>query len=444
MNIRPIMSLSPYIRGKWAIKIMLIRMGDEKHYVSKRFGPGKLLNLDLKEIEGDDVIRLTLFNNVVDQYVGRLNIGCIYYVANCTIKRKNVFFNSTKGSNYELTLSEDCQGKIIEALPALYERQDLSVTFITCEQAFAGRTIGDIVENLIGVVSYFGPCEPLSKGFGGHHYYTKREIRITDETGTITIMLWNTDTNSIQIEETGVNIIMISGGVLYQYANMIHLIKGNIGSIHVNPNTERSACLRQWWLKNSIVPFEVFRVFGLPKFQSLFQFKRESIEEGEKFCRFKGIITAVRVKGGKKKSTLTYVSCTNCNSSIPECFRDESFCKICIKKVDATHGLKIDILVRTPFAKCFVSAINVQAEVLLGLSVDQVLSENIQETDITSRLMFKTFDFCVGKKKGNRYFYSRREVEIYDKYIIKSIQKVNHKSYNNYLIEEIKKMTGVE
>lgn len=451
MNIFPIVSLSPYRRGKWTIKVVIIRIGDTKTYQSAKFGPGKLLNLDLKEFGGDDVIRLTLFNSAVDRYAARLVASRVYFVRNCQIKRKNLSYNRTIGSDFELTLGDSAgtnndDDNIVEVVDEQEDSRPLS--FALCNQVFVGKRVGEIADNIVGIVSHFGPLEPFTTLSGGSRQYFKREVRLTDRTGSVSIVLWNDDAQKFQLSGDEVHTMLLSGGILNEYAEMIHLVRGVSGVITVDPHIEYSDSLKAWCQEqNRSLCIASATLFGLPLFSTLYEFHNECLsaladgDKSEKYCRFVGMITFVGGKGGGKKwcKVATYRACINCNLKVHD-WNSDHYCEKCFGRTLTKERLAIDIFVRDAFGKCFVVAIGPEAESILGLSVDEYKSLNLSVADIKARLECQRMEFCIARKVGNEY-YNRPKgtITLNQHFIIKSVRKLpsTYKEYNKYLINEI-------
>lgn len=60
-------------------------------------------------------------------------------------------------------------------------------------------------------------------------------------------LLWNEDASRIEVDENGLHTIMLVGGVLHEYVEIIYLIRGISGSINIDPDIQRSISLKEWW-----------------------------------------------------------------------------------------------------------------------------------------------------------------------------------------------------
>lgn len=97
--VMPISALSPYTEA-WTIKARCTQKSDIKTWANPK-GEGKLFSATLIDATGE--IRITGFNDQVDQFYDIIQEGSIYAVSNSQVKPSKRAFNTTK-NDYEIHL----------------------------------------------------------------------------------------------------------------------------------------------------------------------------------------------------------------------------------------------------------------------------------------------------------------------------------------------------
>lgn len=149
MRIIPIDALNPY-QGRWIIKIKVASKGELGCFSNTR-GEGKLFSFDLFDADGGE-IRVTYFNDVVDQFFDQIVVGNVYLISRGSLKPAQKNYNHLP-NDYEIHLDS------ASTIQQCYE-DDASIL----RNHFHFRNIGDIenmesniITDLIGIISSISP-----------------------------------------------------------------------------------------------------------------------------------------------------------------------------------------------------------------------------------------------------------------------------------------------
>lgn len=173
------------------------------------------------------------------------------------------------------------------------------------------------------------------------------------------------------------------------------------------------------------------------------------------YFRIKGIITSITFKG-TRNDELTYKACPICMTKLYDWGSSDGYrCEKCMCWIVNGYITRFlfDILVRDGFSKSFVTIFGSMAENLLGLTPREVEEKKLTLADIRNRLMWRTCDFCCKyaptkpfirntNTTVSRNFRFKKTSEHFMKFTLVDAQKLCYKTYNAYLISEIKALTG--
>jgi len=176
-----IAALNPY-QGRWTIKARVTTKSDVRRFHNTR-GDGKVFSFDLLDADNGE-IRATCFNNVVDRFYDKIDVGMVYFITNGSLKVAKKNFNHLK-NDWEIFLESS------STVEPCFEG-DGSIP----QQQFHFRPIGDVenMENnamvdVIGIVVSINLSSTIMRKNGIETH--KRTLQIKDRSGhSVEITMW--------------------------------------------------------------------------------------------------------------------------------------------------------------------------------------------------------------------------------------------------------------
>ncbi|KAL1225986.1 Replication protein A 70 kDa DNA-binding subunit C [Cardamine amara subsp. amara] len=180
-RIIPIAALNPY-QGRWTIKVRVTSKGELRRFSNTR-GEGKVFSFDLLDADGGE-IRVTCFNDVVDQFFDLIVVGNVYLISRGSLKPARKDYNHLP-NDYEIHLDS------ASTIQQCYD-DDAAIP----RNQFHFRNIGDIenmesnsVIDLIGIVSSISPTGTVIRKNGSE--VGKRALQLKDMSGrSVEVTMW--------------------------------------------------------------------------------------------------------------------------------------------------------------------------------------------------------------------------------------------------------------
>ncbi len=180
-RIVPIATLNPY-QGQWTIKARVTAKSDVRRFHNAR-GDSKVLSFDLLDADNGE-IRATCFNNVVDKFYDKIDVGMVYFITKGYLKVAQKNFNHLR-NDWEIFLESS------STVEPCFEG-DGSIP----QQQFHFRHIGDVenMENnamvdVIGIVMSINLSSTIMRNNGIETH--KRTLQIKDRSGhSVEITMW--------------------------------------------------------------------------------------------------------------------------------------------------------------------------------------------------------------------------------------------------------------
>uniref|UniRef100_A0A1J3K0V5 Replication protein A subunit n=1 Tax=Noccaea caerulescens TaxID=107243 RepID=A0A1J3K0V5_NOCCA len=239
----PISALNPY-QGRWTIKVRVTSKGELRRFNSTR-GDGKVFSFDLVDADGGE-IRVTCFNEVVDQFFDQIVVGNVYLITKGSLKPARKEYNHLP-NDYEIHLDN------ASTIQQCYE-DDAAIP----RNKFHFRDIGDIehmesnsITDLIGIVSSISPTGTIMRKNGTEAQ--KRALQLKDMSGrSVEVTMWG---NFCSAEGQRLQSLCDSGvfPVLAVKAGRISEFNGKqvstIGSsqLFIEPDLPEARELREWY-----------------------------------------------------------------------------------------------------------------------------------------------------------------------------------------------------
>ncbi|CAA7033831.1 unnamed protein product [Microthlaspi erraticum] len=239
----PISALNPY-QGRWTIKVRVTSKGELRRFNSTR-GDGKVFSFDLVDADGGE-IRVTCFNEVVDQFFDQIVVGNVYLITKGSLKPARKEYNHLP-NDYEIHLDN------ASTIQQCYE-DDAAIP----RNKFHFRNIGDVeqmesnsITDLIGIVSSISPTGTIMRKNGTEAQ--KRALQLKDMSGrSVEVTMWG---NFCSAEGQRLQSLCDSGvfPVLAVKAGRISEFNGKqvstIGSsqLFIEPDLPEARELREWY-----------------------------------------------------------------------------------------------------------------------------------------------------------------------------------------------------
>ncbi|CAF2117484.1 unnamed protein product, partial [Rotaria magnacalcarata] len=176
-----IAQINQYNNG-WSIKGIVTNKSNVHHYKNSR-GEGTLFSFDLQDSTGE--IQITAFNNECSRLFSIIEIGQVYVLANASVKPANQQYNKLS-SIYEIIAT--AQTSVSHTSIDDFIHVPISkYNFIRLNEIAMQQV--DAYLDVIGIVNLV--CDPTMVTNKTHKKsYATRIISILDETGSISVTLW--------------------------------------------------------------------------------------------------------------------------------------------------------------------------------------------------------------------------------------------------------------
>ena len=177
----PISALSPYTEG-WIIRARCTQKSDIKTWTNAK-GEGKLFSATM--IDGTGEIRVTAFNDQVDQFYEVLQPGQTYAISSGQVRPSKRAFNTTK-NDYEIHLSGHSHVEPDSNAESSLPKAHYDFTPI---KEIAQREKDDMID-VVGVVKEVGDCSTITTRTK-QQQLSKRDLVIVDDSQcSIRFTLW--------------------------------------------------------------------------------------------------------------------------------------------------------------------------------------------------------------------------------------------------------------
>ncbi|KAK4613717.1 Replication factor A protein 1 [Fulvia fulva] len=234
-NITPIEAISPYTH-KWTIKARCTNKSDIKTWHNKN-GEGKLFSANFLDDSGE--IRMTGFNDAVDQWYDTLQEGGVYYISSpCRVQLAKKQF-SNLNNDYELTAEKDTQIEKAEDNDGVPQVRYNFTTIAALQEIEKDSTI-----DVIGVLQDVGEVsEIVSKTTSKP--YSKRELTLVDNTGyNVRLTVWGKTAETLDVQPESV--VAFKGVKVSDFGGRSLSLLSS-GSMTANPDIEEAYKLKGWY-----------------------------------------------------------------------------------------------------------------------------------------------------------------------------------------------------
>ncbi|CAL9241785.1 unnamed protein product [Arabidopsis halleri] len=443
-RIIPIAALNPY-QGRWTIKVRVSSKAELRRFNNPR-GEGKLFSFDLLDADGGE-IRVTCFNDAVDQFFDQIVVGNVYLISRGNLKPAQKNYNHLP-NDYEIHL-------------------DSASTIQRCEDdgtiprnQFHFRNISDIenmesnsMTDLIGIVSSIGTTVPIMRKNGTEVH--KRALQLKDMSGrSVEVTMWG---NFCSAEGQQLQNLCDSGvfPVLALKAGRIGEFNGKqvstIGSsqFFVEPDFPEARELRQWYEREgrnahfTSISREFSGVGRQEVRKVITQIKDEKLGTSEK----PDWITVCATISFMKVENFCYTACPIMNGDRPcskkvtnngdGTWRCEK-CDKCVDECDYRYILQIQLQDHTGLT--WATAFQEAGEEIMGMSAKDlyyVKYENQEEEKFEDIIRSVAFSKYIFKLKIKEETYSDEQRV---KATVVKAEKLNYASNTRCMLEAMDKL----
>ncbi|XP_010494642.1 PREDICTED: replication protein A 70 kDa DNA-binding subunit C-like isoform X2 [Camelina sativa] len=444
-RITPISALNPY-QGRWTIKVRVTCKGVLRRFSNTR-GEGKLFSFDLLDSGGGE-IRVTCFNDVVDQFFDQIVVGNVYLISRGSLKPAQKNFNHLH-NDYEIHLdSASTIQQCYEDDPTIPRHQ------------FHFRNVGDIenmesnsITDLIGIVSSISPSVSIMRK--NQTEVLKRSLQLKDMSGrSVEFTMWGDFCNA---EGQKLQMLCDSGAspVLAVKAGRISEFNGKqvstIGSsqLFIEPDFPEARELREWYDREGRNAHftSISREFtgaGRQEVRKVItQIKDDKLGTSEK----PDWITVCATISFMKVENFCYTACPNMNGDRP-CSKkvtnngDGTWrCEKCDKSVeecDYRYILQIQLQDHTGLT--WATAFQEAGEEIIGISAKDlyyIKYEHQEEEKFEDIIRSVTFSKYIFKLKIKEETYSDEQRV---KATVVKAEKINYSSDTRFMLEAMDKL----
>lgn len=242
-RIIPIAALNPY-QGRWTIKARITAKGEIRRFHNAK-GEGKVFSFDMLDADGGE-IRATCFNNVVDQFHERIEVGKVYLISKGSLKAAQKNFNHLK-NDWEIFLESQTTIEPCYEEDSSIPQQHYDFKPISEVEALENNAMIDIV----GVVMSINPTTTIMRKNGLETQ--KRSLQMKDMSNrSVELTMWGSFCSKEGQElqdlcDSGANpVLAVKAGRVSDFSGKS---VGTISStqLAINPDHPEARRVRDWF-----------------------------------------------------------------------------------------------------------------------------------------------------------------------------------------------------
>jgi replication factor A1 len=242
-RIIPIAALNPY-QGRWTIKARITAKSEVRRFHNAK-GEGKVCSFDMLDADGGE-IRATCFNNVVDQFYDRVEVGKVYLISKGSLKAAQKTYNHLK-NDWEIFLENQTTIEPCYDEDSAIPQQVFDFKPISEVEALENNAMIDIV----GVVVSINPTATILRKNGIETQ--KRSLQMKDWSGkSVEVTMWggfcNKEGQELQdLCDSGANpMLAVKAGRVSDFSGKS---VGTISStqLMINPDHPAAHKVREWF-----------------------------------------------------------------------------------------------------------------------------------------------------------------------------------------------------
>ncbi|CAF4367180.1 unnamed protein product [Rotaria socialis] len=419
-----IAQINQYNNG-WSIKGIVTNKSNVHHYKNSR-GEGTLFSFDLQDSTGE--IQITAFNNECSRLFSIIEIGQVYVLANASVKPANQQYNKLS-SIYEIIATS--QTSVSHTSIDDFIHVPISkYNFIRLNEIAMQQS--DAYLDVIGIVNLV--CDPTMVTNKTHKKsYPTRIISILDETGSISVTLWQDHARDFNDKSNPV--IAFKAIKVHDFNGCRSLSTTSKTNLKINSlDTERTEHLKRWFHEQhpdtrKIANSNIIQVSTQQaSIKTFTEAIIEYVSNQSKTIYFsiKGICTEV------DKHSFIYKMCPvdTCTKKVIEISDTQYRCVKCDKTYDVFKwGYKTTIQVTDNSITQPVIIFNKQAEALFGIPAAEMLTHMMNNNN-------NVFDSITSKIINHEYYFKLCVKSDKYKMIGRVTAKISHLFHDEHEITE--------
>lgn len=374
--IQLISALSPY-KDRNTINARVTTKTEVKKWTNER-GEGRLFSVNLLDSSGE--IRLTCFNDAVDQYFDLLQVGKVYEFANFQVKIAKRKF----GVECDYELSVDSNTTIKAVLEDIAEIPKVHYAFVQISKIIDKQK--DDVLDVIGIVKECGELTEITAK-STQKQLIKRDLTLVDtSSASIRLTLWGKQAQDFNEQEASSSpVIAIKGVRVNEYQGRTLSTSGN-SQITFNPDISEAHTLRGWFdsqggkVDTTLNVSSQAAASNSPSSNNnrddrkfLSQVKDESLGQHDKPDYFSTIASVSYIKS--ENGSISYMACPTegCNKKVIEEGPNQYRCEKCQKVFDrCDHRYILTVQVSDATGAIWVQAFNETGQQLLEKTAEEM------------------------------------------------------------------------
>ena len=373
--IQLISALSPY-KDRNTINARVTTKTEVKKWINER-GEGRLFSVNLLDSSGE--IRLTCFNDAVDQYFDLLQVGKVYEFSNFQVKIAKRKFGVD--SDYELSVDSNTTIKAV--LEEVSEIPKVHYSFIPISKILEKQK--DDVLDVIGIVKECGDLAEITVK-STQKQLIKRDLTLVDTSlASVRLTLWGKQAQDFNEQEASSNpVIAIKGVRVNEYQGKTLSTSGN-SQITFNPDISEAHTLRGWFDSNGGKIETSLNVSSQASSNTpsvnnnrddrkfLSQVKNESLGQHDKPDYFSTVSSVSFIKSDN--GSISYMACPTegCNKKVIEEGPNQYRCEKCQKVFDrCDHRYIMSVQISDASGAIWVQAFNETGHQLLEKTAEEM------------------------------------------------------------------------
>ena len=384
---QPISSLSPY-KDRNVINARVTSKTEVKKWSNER-GDGRLFSVSL--LDGSGEIRLTCFNDHVDQFFDLLQIGKVYEFANFQVKIAKRQYGSIQ-NDYEIAVDSNTTIKAV--LDDISEIPKILYTFIPISKIVDNKK--DDILDIIAVVKECGELSEITAKTT-QKQLIKRDLTLMDtSSASIRLTLWGKQAQDFTEQDAASNpVIAIKGVRVNEYQGKTLSTMGT-SQITFNPDVSEAHTLRGWFDSQGGKIDTTLNVSSASSVGSggnlnnnrddrkfLSQVKDESLGQHDKPDYFNTVASVSYIKSDNG-GTISYMACPTegCNKKVIEEGPNQYRCEKCQKVFDrCDHRYIMTVQISDATGAIWVQAFNETGQQLLEKSAEEMYNLKMNVTE---------------------------------------------------------------